>query len=165
MRGHAMAGKRSFGVRRVVQAPADVVYGIIADYHDGHGRILPRPPFTGLSVEQGGTGAGTVIRVDMRVLGQAQTFRAAISEPEPGRVLVEANDTGYTTTFTVEPRADGHSDVSIETEPPQRGGLRMALQRRLVKRLMLPVFERELQQLEAVALEAARERRGPVEQG
>ena len=64
-----------------------------------------------------GVGAGTVIRVDMRVLGRPQTFRAVVTEPEPGRVLVETNDNGYVTTFTVEPRAEGqHAYVTIATE-------------------------------------------------
>ena len=53
----------------------------------GHPQILPKPPFVSLEVEKGGIGAGTVIRIAMRVLGRLQTFGAVITEPEPGRVL------------------------------------------------------------------------------
>jgi hypothetical protein len=42
----------------VVDAPAVTVYGVLADYHEGHPSILPRPPFGELVVESGGTGAG-----------------------------------------------------------------------------------------------------------
>ncbi len=37
----------------LVPAPAREVYAIIADYRDGHPKILPRPPFVSLEVEQG----------------------------------------------------------------------------------------------------------------
>jgi hypothetical protein len=66
------------------------VYSVIADYHHGHPRILPKQ-FTGLSVEKGGVGEGTVIRFSMRVFGRRFEFRGFVSEPEPGRVLVERN--------------------------------------------------------------------------
>ena len=104
----------------VVKAPAEQVYGIIADYRDGHPRIIPRPPFQSLDVEEGGFGAGTVIRFQMRMLGRTQTVRAAITEPEPGRVLVETcQQEGIVTTFVVEPCDEGrHAHVTITTELP-----------------------------------------------
>src|SRR3954452_24399967 len=87
-----------------IPARRDRVYSLISNYKDGHPRILPKQ-FTNLTVEQGGTGAGTVIRFQMSVFGRRQTLRAAITEPEPGRVLVETDlDTnGAVTTFTVNP--------------------------------------------------------------
>ena len=56
-------------------------------------------------MEQGGIGAGTVIRFQMSALGQKRTLRAEITEPEPGRVLVETylDSNGAVTTFTVDP--------------------------------------------------------------
>jgi hypothetical protein len=141
-----------FEVSAVVQSPPDVVYSIIADYREMHPRILPRPPFVSLAVEQGGKGAGTVIRVGMRVLGRLQTFRATIAEPEPGRRLVETTDTGYVTTFAVEPREGGrHSHVTIATEMLRAG----ALERWAVTRLLRPVYARELGMLGEVAAATA----------
>jgi hypothetical protein len=64
-------------------------YATIADCRDEHPRILPRR-FNGMTVE-GGIGAGTTVRFRMTVLGRKQTFRAAITEPEPGRVRVETD--------------------------------------------------------------------------
>ncbi len=140
----------------LIQAPPRELYAIIADYEHGHSQILPRPPFVSLAVEQGGTGAGTVIRVQMCVWGRLQTFRAVIAEPEPGRVLVETNDNGYVTTFTVEPRADGqHAYVTIATEMTGRAGILGALERWFVSRLLQPVYVKELEQLAAVAAHKA----------
>ena len=43
-------------VSKLIQAPADEVYAVIANYVNGHNHILPRPPFGVLNVEQGGYG-------------------------------------------------------------------------------------------------------------
>lgn len=142
----------------VVNAPAGLAYAVIADYRDGHPHILPRPPFVSLEVEQGGTGAGTVIRFQMRVFGQLRTFRAAISEPDPGRVLTETDlDTGTTTTFAVVPTEDRRtSRVIITTDIETRGGLFGCVERFLVTRLLRPVYQREIERLGAVASERAK---------
>src|SRR5215218_6442166 len=106
-----------------VNAPAAVVYGIISDYRNGHPHILPKPYFEWLEVEQGGRGEGTVIRFQMRVLGQSRVMRAVVTEPEPGRVLVETDTggSGPVTTFTVEPEESG-SRVTFSTELTSAGG-------------------------------------------
>ena len=135
----------------VIDAPPEKLYMLIADYVNGHPLILPRPPFVSLDVEQGGIGAGTVIVSGMRVLGRVQTFRATVTEPEPGRVLVETTDTGYITTFRVDPKPDGRSaEVTISTEIV-RSGVAAALERWFVTRLLRPVYVRELEQLAQVA--------------
>jgi len=146
----------SFSASALIEAPPHTVYAILADYHRGHPEILPKPPFVSLEVEEGGIGAGTVISTKMRVLGQIQTFRAVVTEPEPGRVLVEATDTGYVTTFTVEPRAEGrHSYVTFFTEMTGRSGVLGALERWFVKRLLQPTYVRELGLLAAAATRGA----------
>ncbi|MCL4300686.1 MAG: SRPBCC family protein [Anaerolineae bacterium] len=142
----------------LIKAPAELVYNIIADYHNGHPYILPKPYFLNLEVEQGGVGEGTIIRFQMQVLGKTETFRATVTEPEPGRVLVESNQPqGSVTTFTVDPVEGGQSaQVTFATELPDRGGLPGLLERFLT-RLMLPrIYRKELAQLEAVAQERAR---------
>jgi len=108
----------------LINAPAKLVYNIIADYHNGHPYILPKPYFLNLEVEQGGVGEGTVIRFQMQVLGKTETFRAVVTEPEPGRVLVESNLLqGSVTTFTVDPVEGGrYAQVTFSTELPSRGG-------------------------------------------
>ena len=141
---------------RLIQAPAPQVYAIIADYHNGHPHILPKPPFISLVVEQGGIGEGTVIVFQMQLMGRTQTFRAEVTEPKPGRVLVETNESGTVTTFTVEPSDDGqYAHVMIATDSEVRDGVLGAVSGWFTKRLLHPIYERELELLENIAMERA----------
>lgn len=135
-------------VSAAIDAPAARLYAILADYREGHPSILPRPPFVSLTVEEGGVGAGTRIHVEMKVLGRTESYRAVVTEPEPGRTLVETNDTGYVTTFVVDAGEDGAGTmVTIGTDVADGGGVLRAIERRLVARLLRPVYRRELELL------------------
>src|SRR5262245_29614006 len=102
---------------RTVAAPAALVYGILADYREGHPSILPPRYFEDFRVEAGGQGAGTRIRFTMRSYGNRVACQADVSEPEPGRVLVETDaKTGTTTRFVVEPVDPNRSRVMFETD-------------------------------------------------
>ena len=137
-----------FQASRIVPAPPRIVYSVIADYRDGHPRILPKPPFLDLVVEQGGYGAGTVFRCGTRLLGRTQTFRAIISEPEPGRVLVEKFiDQDSQTIFTVDHEADpNQSRVTFHTVM-NVPGIAGYFQKWMVPRLLLPIYKQELENL------------------
>jgi hypothetical protein len=136
----------------VIDAPPAAAYGVLADYRVGHPSILPRPPFVDLAVEQGGVGTGTVIRFRMRAFGVTRTMRAAVTEPVPGRVLVETDLAGrVVTTFTIDPADDGgRSRVTISTEIEVGGRLLGWLRRRLVDRFLRPVYAQEIANLEQV---------------
>lgn len=136
-----------------VNAPPSRIYEIIADYRTGHPRILPPRYFRNLVVEQGGVGAGTVIRFEMLSPGRRQLMRATITEPEPGRVLVESYpDTRSTTTFIVSPGSNGRdAEVTFVTELETRGGLLGMLERRLITRFLQRVYAEELALLAAHA--------------
>lgn len=141
-----------------IPTPAQHVYAIIADYASGHPRILPKPYFVSLAVEQGGVGAGTVIKFQMRLMGRLQNFRAAVSEPEPGRVLAETDlDTGAVTTFTVEPLDDGQrAQVTIATETKIREGVLGKVEGWLTTQLLRPIYVKELEQLASVAVQTSK---------
>lgn len=140
----------------LIEAPAHQIYTIIADYSEWHPKILPKPPFVALTVEEGGYGAGTVVRFQMRLLGRLQEFHADITEPEPGRILVESDrNTGAITTFTVEPRQNGQAAfVTIATTTTVRDGLLGRVEGWLTTRLLRPTYVKELAQLAAVAAES-----------
>jgi hypothetical protein len=143
-----------------VPAAAARVYAVIADYRNGHPHILP-DRFTGLTVERGGYGAGTLIRFGLRFAGRVQMARAEVTEPEPGRVLVETIVEGNpaVTTFTVRPSDEGQAcEVTISTEIPARPGLRGAIERFLSTRLLRPVYEEELKRLAAFVASSAQAR-------
>ena len=147
-----------------IEADPALVYSIIADYRDGHPHILPKA-FSDLVVERGGTGAGTVIRFNVRVLGQTRAYRAAVTEPMPGRVLVERNVSGppSVTTFTVDPGPGGQgATVTIATELATRSGLLGVVERALSMRVLRPLYEGELVLLAAFARARQRPSSGSV---
>lgn len=132
-----------------IDAPPERVYGIIADYRVGHPSILPKA-FKNFVVEKGGTGAGTIIRFEVHAFGSVTRFRAIVTEPEPGRVLVETNvePADSLTTFTVVPDVNGSTVVTFLTEATtSRAGLAGAIERFLSKRFMKKLYAEELQLL------------------
>jgi Polyketide cyclase / dehydrase and lipid transport len=139
-----------------VQAAPQVVYGIFADYHEAHPSVLPRPHFGELVVERGGTGAGTLFTVQMRQPGGMRTLRMEVSEPQPGRVLVETDlDSDLVTTFTVEPVDGGRRARVTITTRWTRGGIRGALERLVLPPLARPIFLQEIRNVERLARERA----------
>jgi len=136
----------------IIDAPVERVYGIVADYRNGHPRILPPKYFTGLEVEQGGVGTGTVIRFGMKVLGQTRTLHAAVTEPEPGRVLVEtAPDGSVVTTFTADPVDGGRTRMTFSTVGRTPPGVMGRVEAWLTARMLPRIFRDELALLARVA--------------
>jgi hypothetical protein len=130
-----------------IEAPAACVYSILADYNRHHPRVLPREYFKSLEVEEGGVGAGTRIHVTMRVLGTTIEFQHIVSEPEPGRVLVESDaDGGTATSFTVDPLDSGAASMlTISTEfTTQRRGILGQIERYLTIRTLRRIYKKEL---------------------
>lgn len=135
-----------------VNAPAGDVYALIANYHAGHPAILPERYFKALKVVKGGTGAGTVIDVDMEVFGVKAHYHLTVSEPEPGRVLKEEDpEIGASTTFTVEPINGTQSDVTIATTMRTAPGIKGWIEKLMNPPIMRKIYREELAQLDAVA--------------
>ena len=147
--------KHSVSASALISASARSIYDLIADYRNGHPRILPKPPFVSLEVEQGGYGAGTVINFQMKLMGRIQSFHSAITEPKPGSVIVETDlNTGAVTTFTVEPRSNGQEAfVTITTTTDIPNGIPGRIQGWLTTQLLRPIYVKELDQLAVVAKE------------
>ena len=135
-----------------IDASVERVYSLVADYVNGHPRILPRPPFGSLVVEQGGVGTGTVVAFSLMVMGRERALRARIDEPEPGRVLTETDlATGVVTTFTFEALSADRSRVTIATVGPLGAGLLAGLERFLTVSFLEGTYRRELALLRDVA--------------
>jgi uncharacterized protein YndB with AHSA1/START domain len=147
--------KASLTAAALIAAPPEKVYQLIADYRHGHARILPKPYFIALDVEEGGYGEGTVINFQMKVMGRVLSFHSVITEPTPGRELVETDlKAGSVTTFTVEPRSAGRqSFVTITTTTDVPNGIIGKIQGWLTAQLLRPIYVKELDQLAAVAKE------------
>ena len=137
---------------RVIEAPADAVYGYVADMRDHHPHYLP-PAFSDFRVESGGVGAGTITRFKVTAGGRSREYRMRVDEPEPGRVLTESDtDSSLVTTTTVTPR-DGASVVQISTSWNGAGGIGGFFERTFAPRAMRPIYADELDRLDAYARE------------
>ncbi len=135
----------------VMAGRPDEVYAILTDYSGGHNAILPKPYFKEMVITQGGQGAGTHITVHMEVYGAKRTLNMVVSEPEPGRKLVEEDqDAGVHTTFTVE--ADGAPDrtrVTITTRSKTAPGLAGLLDKLISPPVTRMIYRKELANLAA----------------
>ena len=140
--------------RRIHTDPR-IIYGIIADYVTGHPQMIPPRYFRDLTVQKGGYGEGTEIAVTMMALGRETRFTAVVTEPIPGRVLVESVPAdGVVTSFRVEPiPGSTGADVTIHTELRLRPGLGGALERMVYGMALRRIYREELRRLETVARE------------
>ena len=134
---------------KIIDAPADVLYRIIADYQNSHASILPKSYFSSLEVEEGEYGDGTIIRYQMRILGQTQTFRALITEPDPGCTLLETDlESNTSTSFTVWSLGNkNQARVTIMTVLKNRS----FVEGLLAKILLTNVYRQELELLSKIA--------------
>jgi hypothetical protein len=141
--------KARVSAQRLIDAPADVLYHCLADYVEHHrpDGFLP-PAFSDLEILHGGVGAGTEIQWVINAGGRRRTVTATVTEPVPGRRLVETGS-GIETTFMVEPTVRG-TWVRFDTTIDDRG-LQGVLTRLFAARIFEPVFEDELRRLEDYA--------------
>jgi uncharacterized protein YndB with AHSA1/START domain len=136
---------------RTIDAPAEQVYGYLADMHH-HSSFLP-PAFSDFTVEEGGVGAGTVASFAVTAGGRTRNYRMRVSEPEPGRTLVETDqNSSLVTTFQVEPQGAA-SLVRIITRWDGAGGVGGFFERTFAPRAMRRIYLDELDRLNAVVRE------------
>ena len=92
--------------QRTIHAPADKIYRYLADMQL-HSRFLPAP-FYDYKVDEGGIGAGSIVSYKINFAGGVRELRMHVTEPEPGRTLVQTDSggSGLVTTFTVTPQGD-----------------------------------------------------------
>jgi uncharacterized protein YndB with AHSA1/START domain len=137
---------------RSVEAPAETVYGYIADMREHHPRFLP-PAFSDFRVESGGVGAGTVTRFKVTAGGRTREYQMKVAEPEPGRVLTESDtDSSLVTTYTVSAQG-GASLVQISTAWDGAPGIGGFFERMFAPRVMRAIYTDELSRLDAYAHE------------
>ncbi len=139
---------------RAVEAPAETVYGYIADMREHHPRFLP-PAFSDFRVESGGVGAGTVTRFKVTAGRRTREYQMKVAEPEPGRVLTESDtNSSMVTTYTVAPQG-GASLVQISTTWDGAHGIGGFFERMFAPRVMRTIYLDELSRLDAYARDHA----------
>jgi uncharacterized protein YndB with AHSA1/START domain len=136
---------------RSIDAPADEVYSYLADMHQ-HQQFLP-PAFSDFQIEQGGVGAGTVTSFKITAGGRTRSYHMQISEPTPGRTLVET-DTGSSlvTTFNITPQGD-KSLVNITTSWDGASGIGGFFERTFAPRAVERIYREALDRLNTYATE------------
>jgi hypothetical protein len=132
-----------------INARPEVIYAILSDYRVGHPAILPKPYFSDITLLKGGQGAGTEITFTVDVFGTKRVFNQIVTEPEPGRVLMEAERDGTVATrFIVDSLNGGtQSHVTISTEIRSSSGLAGMMERIMVPLLNRYLYNKELHQL------------------
>ena len=143
--------RTTFGAERRIDVPAELVYHLLADYREHHSPagFLP-PAFSDQEILAGGVGAGTRLRYTLTSGGRRRVVTSEISEPVPGRVMVETAE-GIETTVTVEPSVHGavvRFDTILDTP-----GLEGLMTRLFAARLLAPLYEDELERLARLAQE------------
>jgi hypothetical protein len=136
---------------RIINAPAAAVYALLSDYRVGHPSILPKPYFEEMTVEEGGRGAGTTGRLRMKTFGKAQDFRMVVTEPEPGRVLLESYpEAGVSTAFTFDPLhgPDERTRLVFTTQMRTSGGIKGLFERLFAPPLLRRIYRKEFDLIE-----------------
>lgn len=139
----------------LIAAPPERVYAIIADYREAHPAILPPEYFADLRVLEGGYGAGTRIRFAMLALGKRNEVEAVVTEPEPGRRLVERTTDGLVTEFLFEPADGGRATRLTFDTRYERAGVQGLIERLVAPMLLRKVYTAEMARIDARARLAA----------
>jgi hypothetical protein len=94
----------------------------------------------------------------MNVLGTKIVYQMRVTEPEPGRVLLEeAKTAGVVTSFTVDPINGGEqARVTITTKAKTAAGFRGFIEKIVNPPLIRRIFRQELGQLADVVKERNR---------
>jgi uncharacterized protein YndB with AHSA1/START domain len=135
-----------------VAAPPDVVYRYLTDMKNHHPQFLP-PAFSDFQVVAGGMGEGTVVTFQLAAGGRRRDFRQTVTEPEPGRRMVETDaNSSSVTTFVVDPADGGRSSrVTITTQWNGAGGVGGFFERMFAPRVMRGIYADEIRRLDAYA--------------
>lgn len=142
---------------KVIDASAEAIYAVFSDYEVAHKAILPKPYFADMVVLAGGQGAGTVVDVFMDVFGNKKTYHLTVTEPKPGRLLVETDyDTGERTHFIMEPLPDGRTKVTIDSKFNVSPGFAGVMERLITPPVTRYIFKKELENVAAYLKEQKR---------
>ena len=133
-------------------APPDVVYRYLSDMQNHHPYFLP-PASSDFQVVSGGIGEGTVVTFQFTAGGRRRSFRQTLTEPEPGRRMVETDaNSSSVTTFVVDPVDGGQSSrVTISTQWNGASGIGGFFERVFAPRVMKGIYLDQIRRLDEYA--------------
>ena len=143
-------GQVTASAQGTIAAPADVTYKLIADAAQ-RPKFVPES-FSGFEVLSGGVGAGTVHKFDFQAPSRpVRSYVMEMTEPEPGRVLVETDrNSSLVTRFTVTPQGQG-CQVAITTTWKGAGGIGGFFEKTFAPKALRGIYADELARLDAYA--------------
>ena len=135
-----------------VAASPDVVYRYLSDMQNHHPHFLP-PAFSDFHVVAGGIGEGTVVTFQFAAGGRRRDFRQTLTEPEPGRRMVEtdANSSSVTTFLVDSVDAGKSSKVTISTQWNGARGIGGFFERIFAPRVMRGIYIDQIRRLDEYA--------------
>ena len=135
-------------IDRVYDAGPEAVFAALADYHGVRPRILP-PEMTGYDLVEGGRGGGTRFRYQFHATRKrVRQVDAAVTEPEPGRQLLEADRGSSLRVFwNVADAAGGRSRVTVRVSWGGGAGVGGFFERRFAPGGIRRVYRTELDRL------------------
>ncbi|AIJ20501.1 SRPBCC family protein [Amycolatopsis methanolica] len=114
--------KVTASAERTIDAPADKVRALVADYAETRPKILTEH-YRDYEVVEGGTGAGTKAKWKLQATSKrVRDVAASVSEPEAGTLVETDANSSMVTTWTVRPAGE-RSVVRIETTWQGAGGI------------------------------------------
>jgi Polyketide cyclase / dehydrase and lipid transport len=128
---------------REIPARQQRVFAFLADYADARPRILT-PQYTDYRVEQGGTGAGTVVSFQLR----DRPYFLRVETPAANTLLERDTVSSLVTTWRVMPAPNERSIVRVVTEWRSGGGIGGLFERLFAPRGLRRVHEQVLERLE-----------------
>ncbi|GHE98303.1 polyketide cyclase [Amycolatopsis deserti] len=114
--------KVTASAERTIDAPAEKVRALVADYAETRPKILTEH-YRDYEVVEGGTGAGTKAKWKLQATSKrVRDVAASVSEPAAGTLVETDANSSMVTTWTVRPAGE-RSVVRIETSWEGAGGI------------------------------------------
>ncbi|MFD6073656.1 MULTISPECIES: SRPBCC family protein [Amycolatopsis] len=115
-------GKVTAIAERTIEAPADKVRALVADYAETRPKLLTEH-YRDYEVTEGGVGAGTKARWKLQATSKrVRDVAATVTEPSEGTLVETDANSSMVTTWTVREVPDG-TVVRIETTWDGAGGI------------------------------------------
>ncbi|WP_273843664.1 SRPBCC family protein [Rubrobacter calidifluminis] len=137
---------------RTVSAGQQRVYEFISDFQEKRPHILTEN-FSEYAVEEGGRGAGTVVRYRLRA-GRERPFRMRVEEPDPGSTLRESDEgSSFVTTWRLSSQGEDRTRVRVVVEWDGARGVAGIFERIFAPAGIRRVYEGVLERLDEVVRE------------
>jgi hypothetical protein len=139
-------GEVSARTQRQMTAGADEVFAFLRDYTK-RGEVLPSA-FLDYRVEEGGTGAGTVVSYRLQAGKRERPYRLAVAEPGDQRLVESDSASSFVTTWTVTGGGTG-STVTVESRWQGASGIGGFFERRFAPGALQGIYDELLDRVEA----------------